>query len=35
VRFWSNAFAAERLSLYSVSSDTTAHWDEIELWKAE
>ncbi len=31
--FWSNAFAADRLALYSVSKGTIADWDEIELWR--
>jgi len=32
LRFGSNAFSVDRLSLYSVSSGSVVYWDEIELW---
>lgn len=31
--FWSNAFFAEKLVLYSVSRGSNAGWDEIEMWR--
>jgi hypothetical protein len=33
VPFLSNAFSADRLSLYSISAGSDAYWDEIELWQ--